>query len=297
MYYFNLGKLKPLSKEGVNMNFHQEPLTFVGTVNLKVQNLERSLLFYKEVIGFKVLEQTERTASLTADGKTALLTLEQPEDIVPKSGRTTGLYHFAILLPTRADLANIVQHFADIGLRLGSSDHLVSEALYFSDTDGNGIEIYADRPASEWGWNNGQVNMAVDPLDFKDLLSVKRDHPWNGLPAETVMGHIHLHVSELSKTEEFYTKGLGFEVVSRFGNQALFISTGKYHHHIGLNTWNGVGAPPPAANSVGLESYTLVLPTEEKRKQIADQLKSIGAPVTEDFVTEDPSGNRILLEV
>ncbi|WP_421383528.1 VOC family protein [Bacillus salacetis] len=279
------------------MNFHQEPLTFVGTVNLKVQNLERSLLFYKEVIGFKILEQTETTASLTADGKAPLLTIEQPGDIVPQTGRTTGLYHFAILLPTRADLANIVQYFAEIGLRLGSSDHLVSEALYFSDPDGNGIEIYADRPASEWDWNNGEVHMTVDPLDFKELLSIKREHPWNGLPTGTVMGHIHLHVSELPKTEEFYTKGLGFEVVSRFGNQALFISTGKYHHHIGLNTWNGVGAPPPAANSVGLQSYTLVLPSEEKRNEIVNQLKSIGAHVTEDFMTEDPSGNRILLKV
>jgi catechol 2,3-dioxygenase len=279
------------------MNFHQEPLTFVGKVSLKVQNLERSLIFYKETVGFKVLEQTERTASLTADGKTVLLTLEQPEDIVPETGRTTGLYHFAILLPERADLANIVQHLADIRLPLGSSDHLVSEALYFSDPDGNGIEIYTDRPESEWDWNNGEVHMTVDHLDFKNLLSVKREHPWNGLPAGTVMGHIHLHVSELPKTEEFYTKGLGFEVVCRYGNQALFISTGKYHHHIGLNTWNGAGAPPPAANSVGLKSYTLVLPSEEKRKEIVNQLKSIGANVTEDFLTEDPSGNRILLEV
>ncbi|EDL64083.1 VOC family protein [Bacillus sp. SG-1] len=277
--------------------FHQAPMTFVGNVNLKVENLERSLLFYKELVGFKVLEQTERTASLTADGKTALLNLEQPEDILPKTGRTTGLYHFALLLPERDDLANIVQHFSDIGLRIGSSDHLVSEALYFSDPDGNGIEIYTDRPASDWNWTNNEVNMAVDPLDFNDLLSIKRDHPWNGLPVQTVIGHIHLHVSELAKTEEFYTKGLGFDVVSRYGSQALFISTGNYHHHIGLNTWNGTGAPPPAANSAGLEFYTLMLPNKEKRKEIVERLKSIGAAVTEGFMTEDPSGNRILLEV
>ncbi|WP_456272362.1 VOC family protein [Bacillus sp. AK031] len=279
------------------MNFHQKPVTYVGQVTLKVQNLERSLLFYKEVIGFNILEQTERTASLTADGQTALVTLEQPEDIAPKTGRTTGLYHFAILLPERADLANIVQHFADIRLPLGSSDHLVSEALYFSDPDGNGIEIYADRDPSGWSWNDGAVKMAVDPLNFEDLLSIKRENPWNGLPAGTVMGHIHLHVSELKKTEEFYTKGLGFDVVSRFGDQALFISDGKYHHHIGLNTWNGVGAPPPAANSVGLKSYSLVLPSEEKRNQVVDQLRKIGVHVTDDFVTEDPSGNRICLNV
>jgi catechol 2,3-dioxygenase len=108
------------------MNFHREPITFVGNVNLKVQNLERSLVFYQEVIGFKVLEQTERTADLTADGKTVLLSIEQPDHVVPKQGRTTGLYHFAILLPKRSDLAKIVQHFLEIGLRFGSSDHLVS---------------------------------------------------------------------------------------------------------------------------------------------------------------------------
>jgi catechol 2,3-dioxygenase len=282
------------------MNFHHEPITFVGQVNLKVQSLERSLAFYKEIIGFKVLEQSERSANLTADGKTVLLTIEQPVNVVPKQGRTTGLYHFALLLPKRSDLAKIVQHFLEIGLKFGSSDHLVSEALYLSDPDGNGIEIYIDRDPSEWNWQNGEVEMAVDPLNFQDLLSGGKQQSWKGLPAATVMGHIHLHVSELKKTEEFYIKGLGFEVVNRYGTQALFISDGKYHHHIGLNTWNGIGAPIPPPNSAGLESFTLILPNEEKRQKIIEQLKSIGASVTEangSFVTSDPSGNRIILSV
>jgi catechol 2,3-dioxygenase len=280
------------------MNFHREPITFVGQVNLKVQNLERSIAFYKEVIGFKVLEQTSRSATFSADGTTALLTVEQPEHVVPKQERTTGLYHFALLLPKRTDLANIVQHFVEFGVQLGSSDHLVSEALYLSDPDGNGIEIYIDRDPSEWNWSNGEVEMTVDPLNFPDLLSSQKQQSWKGLPAETVMGHIHLHVSELRKTEEFYVKGLGFEVVNRFGTQALFISDGKYHHHIGLNTWNGVGAPTPPPNSVGLESFTLILSSEEKKNKIISQLKDIGATVTEEsasIVTTDPSGNRIHL--
>lgn len=239
------------------MYFHREPNTFVGQVNLKVQKLERALTFYQEVIGFKVLERTERKANLTADGKTILLSLEQPDNVVQMQGKTTGLYHFALLLPTRSDLANIVQHFVDIGLRFGSSDHLVSEALYLSDPDGNGIEIYRDRDPSNWEWNIGEVRMAVDPLNFSDLLSGRKQQEWNGLPADTVMGHIHLHVSDLRKTEQFYIKGLGFEVVNRYGNQALFISTGKYHHHIGLNTWNGVGAPQSPENSVGLKSFII----------------------------------------
>ena len=280
------------------MNFHREPNTFVGQVNLKIQNLERSITFYKEVIGFKVLEQTSRSATFSADGKTALLSVEQPDNVVPKQRRTTGLYHFALLLPKRSDLAKIVQHFVEIGVQLGSSDHLVSEALYLSDPDGNGIEIYVDRDPSEWNWNNSEVEMTVDPLNFSDLLSYGKQQSWKGLPAETVMGHIHLHVSELKKTEEFYIKGLGFEVVNRYGTQALFISDGKYHHHIGLNTWNGVGAPTPPPNSVGLESFTLMLSGEEKKNKIIALLKEIGASVTEEngsIVTTDPSGNRIRL--
>lgn len=282
------------------MNFHHEPITFVGRVHLKVQNLQRSLHFYQEVIGFKVLQQTERRADLTADGKTVLLSIEQPEGVLPLQGRTTGLYHFALLLPKRSDLAKIVEHLINMGIQLGSSDHLVSEALYLSDPDGNGIEIYRDRAPSEWNWQNGEVAMTVDPLNFVNLLAEGRQQSWKGLPAGTVMGHIHLHVSELRETEEFYTKGLGFEVVNRYGGQALFIADGKYHHHIGLNTWNGVGAPAPYPNSVGLESFTLMLANEKKRSEVVAQLRNLGASVMEDngsFVTSDPSGNRIYLEV
>ena len=282
------------------MSFHQPPVTFVSQVNLKVQSLERSLAFYQEVIGFKVYEKTDKSAKLTADGKTVLLSIEQPSDVIPKRGRTTGLYHFALLLPERTDLANILKHLLQTGYPLqGASDHLVSEALYLGDPDGNGIEIYIDRPASKWNWNSGQVVMATDALDAENLLAEGKDEAWNGLPEGTVMGHIHLHVAELAKTEEFYTKGLGFEVVSRYGPQALFISSGKYHHHIGLNTWNGVGAPKPSANSVGLESYTLVFGDEVELKETVDRLKEIGAAVEEEkgvFITGDPSGNRINLE-
>ncbi|MBB2479638.1 VOC family protein [Bacillus sp. APMAM] len=283
------------------MNFHREPNTFVEQVNLKVQNIERSLAFYKDIIGFKVLDQTATTAKLSADGKTVLISLEQPENVIPKQPRTTGLYHFALLLPTRADLGKILLHFIQIGYPLqGASDHLVSEALYLADPDGNGIEIYTDRPSSTWDWKNNEVIMSTEPLDAQSLLKEAQGQSWNALPSGTVMGHIHLHVSELKKTEEFYTKGLGFAVVSRYGNQALFISTGKYHHHIGLNTWNGIGAPEPPANSVGLVSYTLKFPDEDTRKNIIHQLKNIGAIVTEEngyFVTVDTSGNRILLQI
>ncbi len=283
------------------MGFHSKPTTFVGHVKIKVENLKRSLKYYQEAIGFDVLEQTDTSAKLTTDGKTSILSLEQPANVRPKQGRTTGLYHFAILLPKRSDLANIVKHFVENGIRFGSSDHLVSEALYLNDPDGNGIEIYIDRDPSVWSWKDKEVAMSVDPLDFKNLLTaVKPGETWKGMPEGTVMGHIHLHVSELKKTEEFYVKGLGFDVVNRYGGQALFLSSGKYHHHIGVNTWNGIGAPTPPISSVGLQSFTLFLPTEETRRQIVSNLKKLGAKVREEsnkFITQDPSGNQVELEV
>lgn len=281
------------------MNFHRKPHTFIGQVDLKVSNLERSLAFYQYVIGFRVLEQSDGKAILTADGKTPLLSIEQPEQVSPKQPRTTGLYHFALLLPKRSDLARVLQHFIQHQIPLqGASDHLVSEALYLADPDGNGIEIYADRPSSSWAWANGQVVMDTRALDIRDLLQEGEGAQWDGLPAETLMGHIHLHVSSLQEAETFYGHGLGFDVVSRLGNQALFISTGRYHHHIGLNTWNGVGAPAPAENSAGLASFDIVFPDEEARKSAVRRLKAMGVTVHESqaaWITEDPSHNRIRL--
>lgn len=282
------------------MNFHEHPTTFVATVNIKVQDIEQSLQFYQDVIGFDVLERSEYKAKLTADGKKVLLTIEQPKNVVPKEDRRTGLYHFALLLPKRSDLANIVRHFMEIGIQFGSADHRVSEAIYLSDLDGNGIEICIDRDQSGWNWNNSEVDMASDPLDFGNLLAEENQKVWDGLPEKTVMGHIHLQVSELEKTEKFYVEGLGFDVVNRFGTQAVFISDNNYHHHIGLNTWAGVGIPTPSLNSVGLKSFSILLPDENTRNNVVSRLKNIGATVTEDeetFITHDPAGNCIHLDV
>ncbi|MBB6285132.1 VOC family protein [Geobacillus subterraneus] len=283
------------------MTFHSKPATFVSQVNIKVENIERSIAFYEQVIGFQVLGRTDRTASFTADGQTVLLFIEQPDNVIPKRGRTTGLYHFAILLPARADLGRVLNHLLRIGYPLqGGADHWVSEAVYLADPDGNGIELYVDRPFSTWRWEKGEVAMSTEPLDVESLIAAGKGEAWHGLPKETLIGHIHLHVSELKRAEQFYTEGLGFDVVNRYGHQALFLSTGKYHHHIGLNTWNGVGAPMPPANSVGLDSFTMMLPDEETKEKVAVQLMKIGASVAEEngsLVTADPSGNRIVLRV
>src|SRR5690606_11798903 len=186
--------------------FFQKPTTYVGEVNINVTNLKNSLDFYQRVFGFQILEQSERKVALSADGVQPILILEQPENVQPKQGRTTGLYHFAILLPRRADLANFLQHLVQTEgqtLRLGASDHYVSEALYFDDPDGNGIEVAADKPATSWTWDNGNVEMATVALDAQGLLA-ESDKVWDGLPKDTVMGHIHLHVADLEETENFY---------------------------------------------------------------------------------------------
>ncbi|WP_453992240.1 VOC family protein [Bacillus nitroreducens] len=282
------------------MKYQRPPYTFVDLVELKVTDLQRSLTFYQNVIGFKVLEQTDKKALLTADGKTALVSIEQPEGITEKEPRRTGLYHFALLLPSRAELGKILFHFVQNNIRIGASDHAVSEALYLDDPDGNGIEIYADRPDTEWEWSNGEVRMVTEPLDGQGVLAAANGEKWEGLPKETVMGHIHMHVADLVKTEEYYTKGLGFDVVTRYGGMALFISTGGYHHHIGLNTWNGVGAPAPSENSAGIKQFTLVLPNEPALQTTVENLKNIGAYVQEEngvTFTKDPSQNKIKLVV
>lgn len=282
------------------MNFHKKPTTYVDHVHLHVADIERSLTYYQDVIGFRVLERNGNIAKLTTDGKTSLVTIEQPDQVELKAGRTAGLYHFAILLPKRSDLADILYHFADNGVQAGQADHLVSEAFYLTDPDGNGIEIYIDRDPSEWTWTNGEVAMTTDPIDMESLLADRSGESWEKLPDGTVMGHIHLHVSDLAKSEEFYHEGLGFEVVNRFGGQALFLSTDKYHHHIALNTWAGVGAPAAPKNSPGLKEYSIVLPDEATKEKTVKQLQAIGARVTEKdgvTVTEDPSGNTIRLHV
>ncbi|WP_010529186.1 VOC family protein [Lentibacillus jeotgali] len=276
--------------------FFEKRTTYVGEVNINVTDLDQALSFYQHVIGFNILEQTDRKAVLTADGKTPLLTLVQPAAPLPKEERTSGLFHFAILLPSRADLSSFLRHIAKAGARLGASDHLVSEALYLNDPDGNGIEVYHDRPSSEWSWSNGQVTMSTEPLDADSLLA-ESDQEWKGLPEETVMGHIHLHVANLKSTEKFYADGLGFQVVTNYPG-ALFTSTGGYHHHIGLNIWNGENAPVPSDNSAGLNWYSLIFPDNESREEKVNNLERAGVSIQQEnnaYIVNDPSGNEIHL--
>ena len=285
-------------------HFHKKPNLYTSHVQLKVSDLERSVEYYTAIIGFQVLNQTEDTAYLTVDGTSSLISLVEVRNAASPQG-FTGLYHFALLLPTRKDLGNIVQHFIQHNVRIGAADHDVSEALYLNDPDGNGIEIYIDRPEQEWTWmHDGHVHMTTEQLDFQPILA-EADDNWIGLPAGTVMGHIHLSVSDLSKTEDFYTNVLDYQVVCRYGGQALFISTGNYHHHIGLNTWQSNGRPALPDHAAGLKSYTVVLKDEAYAVSVRDRLQAAGMLVEhyaegplyggkQLFSTVDPNGIRII---
>lgn len=278
--------------------YHQKPTTHLGKMSINVLNLDRSLAFYEQVIGYQLLEKTKRQAILTVDGKNPTLILKSPEGVIPKKRLTTGLYHFAILLPKRNDLANFLRHLLTLNIPFGASDHAVSEAIYLDDPDGNGIEVYCDRPDAHWERVTDGIHMTTDRLDGDNLLQ-EADAKWTILPENTVMGHIHLHVAHLADTEKFYSQGLDFDLMTRYPG-ALFMSSGGYHHHLGLNIWNGEGAPAPAEGSVGLNWFTLVIENEAKRERLKQNLDTIGATVKEhdgNYMTKDPSGNVIRLVI
>ncbi|MCM3355793.1 VOC family protein [Bacillus halotolerans] len=268
--------------------------TTIGYVKLTIRSLERSLQFYCNVIGFQVLNKTDRQAELTADGKSPLLILEEnPSAVVLPERTVTGLYHFAILLPNRKELGIALARLIENGIALGQGDHAVSEALYLSDPDGNGIEMYADRPRSTWQRDReGNYVMTTTAVDTEGLLEEAGEERKTTLPNGTVIGHIHLHVSDLKEAKAFYTDVLGFDIVGDYaGMSALFISAGGYHHHIGLNIWAGKHAPPKPANASGLDYYTVVLPYQEELKRVADRVKNAGYSLEETenhFLVKDP---------
>jgi catechol 2,3-dioxygenase len=280
------------------------PATEVGLLSLTVADLARSIAFYSEALGFEVLHEDASEATLGAAGTPLLLLTELtgaepwPHD---RYGYT-GLYHFAILMPTRADLGRWLRHWLELGCPLpGQGDHLVSEALYLSDPDGNGIEIYQDRPRDQWVRVNGQVQMATDPVDIRGLLSEgdRAGEPWTGLPAGTKLGHMHLQVGDIDLAEAFYHRVLGFDVVIRMPS-ALFISAGGYHHHIGMNIWHSKDAPAAPEGTAGLRFFTVVLPSEEARQAVVSRIEEAGVPYTrsgDSIAVQDPWNNTILLVV
>lgn len=285
------------------MSYEIDSRTAIGTVRLRVSDLQRSVAFYQTIVGLQLLAQDAQSASLGVPGSgKPLLKLREIPEAQPRSRRSSaGLYHFAILLPDRRSLGLALRRLVEVGIHVGQADHLVSEALYIADPDNNGIEIYRDRPRSEWQWDgNGHVRMPVDPIDWEGLLAEAGDAEWKGLPAGTTMGHIHLHVTELPTTEHFYVDVLGFNVVAHMADSAMFISAGGYHHHIGLNVWAGVGAQLAPENTPGLDDYEIVLPTEEVQMAIFARLQAASVPLRTErgaIIVHDPSGIAIRLVV
>ena len=221
-------------------------------------------------------------------------------DAPPRPRGTSGLFHLAILVPSRADLARALQRVAEAGWHLtGASDHLVSEALYLSDPEDNGIEIYRDRPREEWPVRDGVLQMATLPLDLDGVLSeLRREDASAAMPEGTRIGHVHLNVGDLAAAEAFYSGALGFDVTVRGYPGALFVSAGGYHHHLGLNTWAGEGAPPPPEGSRGLREFEIELPSGEALAAEEDRLSEAGFEPTREeggVRTTDPSGNRVVL--
>ncbi|HEX2348459.1 MAG TPA: VOC family protein [Ktedonobacterales bacterium] len=278
-----------------------DPATQVGLVSLTVANLDRSLTYYTEALGFVLLHREGQTAILGA-GDAPLLTLTELPGAAYWPGRNTGLYHFAILLPSRLDLARSLIHMLEYGLPFpGQSDHNVSEALYLTDPDGNGIEIYRDRPRSEWRWNGDSVHMTIDPLDVRAILAeaAAQPAPWTGLPAGTRLGHMHLQVGNIQQAADFYAGVLGFDITAQMPG-ALFVSAGGYHHHLGLNTWQSRGAGPAPAGTAGLRFFTLELSSEEARAAVVERVRAAGLEATEmdgAIAVRDPWNNVVLLGI
>lgn len=273
--------------------------TTVGAVALTVSDLERSLAYYQDNLGLTLHRREGNTAWLGAGAHPFLILTSQVGARHP--GRTTGLYHFAILTPSRQALAHSLRRLAETRTPIfGFSDHGVSEAIYLSDPDGNGIEIYRDRPRSEWPFENGKLMMVNAPLDVEGILGELegKDDRWAGLHPETRLGHMHLHVAHLQEAVQFYRDVIGFDVMQYFGNSAGFLSAGGYHHHLGVNTWNGVGAPPPPPGSVGLRWYSIVLPGQEALGRVAQRVREAGVPIEvrqEGWFLRDPAQNGVML--
>lgn len=285
--------------------------TRVGAVRLQVADLERSLAFYRDIIG---LEPRERAAGRTllappGAGETLVELRERAGARPAPRGGRPGLYHFAILLPDRVALGHFLAHLGRMGARVGMADHLVSEAIYLSDPDGLGIEVYADRPRASWRRRGPEVAMATDPLNVRDLLQAAGEiagtelapgpaGAWR-MPAGTRIGHLHLHVGDLAVAEAFYRAGLGLDVVVRSYPGALFLSAGGYHHHLGVNTW-ATRADPAGEEDARLLEWELLLPRPEDVATVADRLIAAGHEVARDedgFRVPDPWGTVLRVRV
>ena len=278
--------------------FRLPDATRVGAVDLQISSLQRSIDYYRDVLGLQVLERADSVAGLGAqDGDRQLVRLHARVGVrpVPRRG-AFGLYHFAILVPGRAALGQFANHLSQTGVRVGMADHLVSEALYLTDPDGLGIEVYADRPRNTWRHRNRELEMTTAPLDIDSVIAAGGSSAWRGLPSGTMIGHMHLHVGSLEQADAFYHRALGFDKTVWSYPGALFFSAGGYHHHLGTNTWS----PGPAATDgdARLLEWELVVPSQDDAVAAARSLRAAGYGTRSEgtgWTTIDPWGTRLRL--
>jgi catechol 2,3-dioxygenase len=270
----------------------------LGSVHLTVTDLARSIPFYESAIGLQLARSDGDTATLAAGGEDLLVLTEQPD--ARPAGRHAGLYHFALLHPSRLELARAAQRLIETQTPVsGASDHKISEAIYLPDPDGNGIELAADRSREHWGdLGDPTSHGGPEPLDMASLMAMVAGAPLEQRASEGLsVGHLHLHVGDLEGALAFWRDLIGFEVMTRFPS-AAFISAGGYHHHLGLNTWRGEGVPPMPDGAVGLRHWTIVLDSPAEVAAVAARLEAAGAPVErrpEGFLTRDPWNNAVLI--
>lgn len=282
------------------------PGTRIARARLRVGDMKLALAFYQDVLGLRIRREAGRQVILSAGEQSdssgtrpmprELLVLEEQPGIArrPRRPVTTGLYHVALLVPNRRALGRALLGLGESGYPLrGMSDHAVSESLYLDDPDGNGLEIYADRPRQLWPVRDGVIQMTVDPMDVEGVIAAGRERPepWTGLPAETVVGHVHFTVSRLEPAVSFYRDVIGFEEMMRIPTLAA-VSTGGYHHHVNLNTWAGEGARGDSDRVAGLSGWELEVPNETDRTALINRAKAAGflIPSSNGSTVHDPDG-------
>lgn len=251
----------------------------IGRVRLHVRDLNAVSAFYQDALGLVTTASGPDRITLGA-GSQPLLELVQKSGLPPRDPSTAGLFHTAFLLPERADLGRWLAHARSRGLRLqGASDHIVSEAIYMADPEGNGIEVYADRPEAHWRSSNGDIAMATDPLDTANLLQSAAGTEWTGAPDGTLIGHVHLQVGDTATAEAFWQGILGFDLVSRYPG-ASFFGSGGYHHQVAANIWNSRAAAVRPDETAGLAGFELVVRSTGTRDAIADRAEAAGHSVS-----------------
>jgi catechol 2,3-dioxygenase len=266
----------------------------VATIDLRVRDIDETAAFYQDVVGLHVTDRAGDRCVLRPPGGAPLVRLNSEGVVGPADARATGLFHTAFLFPDRASLAAALARMVAAGVEVGAGDHGVSEALYTSDPDGNGIELYRDRPRDEWPrpGPGERVGMYTRPVDLDGLLADAGDLQ-SSAPAGTIIGHVHFQASDIDETVDFYTRGLGLDLMARLGDSAAFFASGGYHHHVGANTWRSRGGPPSTRDRAGLDQVTFRVDDATELAHARERLNGINREpggTGPDLEITDPDG-------